>query len=103
MSQTPEQLKEDYLKQRQQTEDKIDDLYSAKRKGIQILEEIGNASRYYTKAISDDPIALNDGLRALNNLGDEFQDTCQKEVRKLNNELEDMESDYRRAYHELSE
>ncbi|MGC6767536.1 hypothetical protein ACYSNR_05970 [Enterococcus sp. LJL128] len=103
MSQTIEQLEENYLKQKQQYEDKMDDLRVAKHKGEQILEELAEASRYYIKTITDDQSALQEGLRALNGLGDEFQDTCQNEIKKLDSELEEVASDYQRNYQKLTE
>lgn len=103
MRQTVEQLEEDYSKQKQQYEDKLGELRQAKQKGVQILEDIAESSRYYIKIISDDQSALYDGLRALDGLGDEFQYNCQREIKKLDNELEDIESDYRRNYLKVSE
>lgn len=103
MNQTVEQLEEDYLKQKQKHEEKMDELRYAKQKGVQILEDIAESSRYYVKMISDDQSVLYDGLRALDELGDELQDSCQREIKKLDNELEDMESDYQRNYQKFSE
>jgi len=103
LSQTIKQLEKDYLKEKQKHEEKIEELRYAKQKGVQILEDIAESSRYYIKMISDDQSPLYDGLRALDGLGDEFQDNCQREIKKLDNELEDIESDYRRNYQKLSE
>ena len=103
MRPTIEQLEEEHSKQKQHYEDKLDELRYAKQKGVQILEDIAEASRYYVKMISDDQSALCEGLRALDGLGDEFQDNCRREIKKLDNELEDIESDYRRNYQKISE
>ncbi|MBP1046221.1 hypothetical protein I6N96_07985 [Enterococcus sp. BWM-S5] len=103
MSQTIEQLEDQYLKRKQQYETKIDDLRFAKYQAVRILEEVAQFSEHYTKTITDDLSAFHNGLRELDHLGDEFQDNCQKEMRKLDNELEDIEATYRRDYQRLSE
>ncbi|MBP1045470.1 hypothetical protein I6N96_04220 [Enterococcus sp. BWM-S5] len=103
MSQKLEQLEGNYLKEKEQVERKIEDIRFAKNKGVQILEDIMESSKYYIKTITDDRTELYEGQRALNELGDDFQESCQCAVRKYDSELEDMERIYRRSYQKLSD
>jgi len=90
-----EKIASDYWQKRQHYETKIDAVLITKNKGLQIIEELAQTTYYYVNSITDEPAILNDGLQALYSLSDELKDDCQQELKQLDQQLEELETNYR--------
>ncbi|MBC1567196.1 hypothetical protein [Listeria booriae] len=94
--QSQQQLEDDYLRDRKRLEEKEEALFQQKKKGLQALDSIAEASHYYLRDFAPEAMNIRRGMDGLESMRDDFGALHRKEKRRLDQELEDLTADYHR-------
>ncbi|MBC1434883.1 hypothetical protein HB848_05985 [Listeria rocourtiae] len=98
-----QRLEDDYLRDKRRLEEKDEMLFHQKRKGMQALDTIAEASHYYLRDFAPDTMHIRRGMDGLEEMRAEVESLHRKEQRRLDDELEDLTSNYRRQQSMRSE
>lgn len=89
-----EKLERDYRYKRKNYEEKRVEWIKQRDKALSVIEEVEERSHYYLKDFVPDKSLLMKGYRQSEHIKENIIELTNENIKKLNNQLEDLDSEY---------
>lgn len=97
-----ELLEQEYLKEKRRFEEKEDKILFQRDNGVRDLEEVAGRTHYYLKDYVPDQDIITNTLHRLDRMKEEVYEAAQHDRKQIEREVEDLEDNYYREVHALS-